>query len=370
MKNILVCCPVYSPHAGGGGQYFPLLVSQLLDLEATDRVIVLTEYHPNKKLYTFENNTHVYRILPQRDTKINKTMSYSIASFFVTYLLFYTAMPVLIAIHKISIIHYTRYLRIPFYAFMSIFKNIFKIKIILDMRTTVESDSAIKNLFGYSSMISNSMGVYNQMTDLGVNQDRNNFVPNPIVFPKKLNPVKVKEIIHDLGVDVKFPYLLFVGQLLERKSILEVIDAFDVFTKDHPNFRLVLVGRNMLGDLIQEKLSKNNNILHIGPVEREKVVALMQNAEMILQPSRVEGIPRVSLEALSLGKKVLLPPCVPEFVPNNELFSIDKVKTSEIAEAINRIHKTDKLPQYDLSVHDPKESKKFLKSVYETTTNN
>ena len=214
------------------------------------------------------------------------------------------------------------------------------------------------------------MGVYNQMTDLGVNQDRNNFVPNPIVFPKKLNPVKVKEIIHDLGVDVKFPYLLFVGQLLERKSILEVIDAFDVFTKDHPNFRLVLVGRNMLGDLIQEKLSKNNNILHIGPVEREKVVALMQNAEMILQPSRVEGIPRVSLEALSLGKKVLLPPCVPEFVPNNELFSIDKVKTSEIAEAINRIHKTDKLPQYDLSVHDPKESKKFLKSVYETTTNN
>ena len=74
MKNILVCCPVYAPHAGGGGQYFPLLVSQLLSFDKTDQVIVLTEYHPAENFYNYENGTHVYRLLPQRDTKINKTI--------------------------------------------------------------------------------------------------------------------------------------------------------------------------------------------------------------------------------------------------------------------------------------------------------
>lgn len=364
MKNILVCCPVYSPHAGGGGQYFPLLVSQLLSFDMTNKIVVLTEYHPNEKFYTFENNTHVYRLLPQRDTKVDKTKIYSIISFFVTYAMFYLLMPVLMMKYKVNIIHYTRYLRIPFYLLMATLKNIFKVKIILDMRTTVESDECITSLFGYSSMISNSMGVFNQMSLLQVPNNKNFFVPNPIKFPERFKANEAASIIHHLGIDDDMPYLLFVGQLLERKSIIEVIDAFNIFVKKYPDFHLVLVGRNMVGELIEEKINKNKNIIHIKPVPREKVVALMQLAEMIVQPSRVEGIPRVSLEALSLGKKVLLPPCVPEFVSKNEIFSIKHVTTSEIVNAMFRIYETNDVPKYDLSVHNPSESLKVLHDVY------
>ena len=367
-KNILVCCPVYSPHAGGGGQYFPLLVSQLLSLDSIKNVIVLTEKHPDKTYYEVEHNAHIYRLLPQRDTKINKTKIYSLISFFITYTLFYLLLPALIARHRIGVIHYTRYLRAPFYFLMSIFKNLFRVKIILDMRTTVESDISIKKLFGFSSMISNSIGVYDQMCKLGVDKEKNFFVPNPIEFPKKLPPEEASKIVKELGVDLNTPYLLFVGQLLERKSIIEVIDAFNVFNTEHQSFKLILVGRNMIGKLIEDRLIENENIKHIQPIERRKVIALMQYSEIILQPSKVEGIPRVSLEALSLGKKVLLPPCVPEFVANNSIFSINKVTSSEIKDAIFRIYKTSKLPEYDLSVHNPAESIKALSIVYKNTS--
>lgn len=276
-------------------------------------------------------------------------------------------MPILMIKYKVRVVHYTRYLRMPFYFLMAIFKNIFKVKVILDMRTTVESDKCITNLFGYSSMISNSMGVFNQMNQLKVPDHKNFFVPNPIIFPKKFKDSEAVSIINKLGIDHKKPYLLFVGQLLERKSIIEVIDAFDIFNKKYPGFHLILVGRNMIGETIDEKLNANKNILHIKPVPREKVVALMQYAEMIVQPSRVEGIPRVSLEALSLDKKVLLPPCVPEFVSKNEIFSIKHITTSEIVNAMFRIYETSDFPQYDLSVHEPSESIKVLNNVYIST---
>lgn len=364
MKNILVCCPVYAPHAGGGGQYFPLLVSQLLSFDKTDQVVVLTEYHPNKKFYKYENGTHVYRLLPQRDTKINKTKIYSVLSFVVTYALLYLLMPILLMKYSVDVIHYTRYLRIPFYTLMAICKKVFRVKVILDMRTTVEANECITNLFGYSSMISNSIGVFNQMTLLGVPDDKHFFVPNPIEFPKRFKHDEAASIIRELGIADDKPYLLFVGQLLERKSIIEVIDAFNIFSARHPDFYLVLVGRNMIGELVEQKINHNEKIRHIKPVVREKVVALMQFCEMIVQPSRAEGIPRVTLEALSLGKKVLLPPCVPEFISNNEIFSIKHVTTSEIVNAMFRIYETNDVPKYDLSVHNPSESLKVLHDVY------
>jgi glycosyltransferase involved in cell wall biosynthesis len=364
MKNILICCPVYEPHAGGGGQYFPLLVKQLLSFKKIRKVVVLTEYHASKNFYSYENDTHVYRLLPQRDTKINKTKLYSIFTFFLTYLIFYTLIPILIIKHRINTIHYTRYLRVPFYFLMLILKNILKVSIILDMRTTVESDGCIKNLFGYSSMISNSKGVFNQMKLLGVPDEKHFFVPNPIEFPKRAKDNKVREILKELGLEEIHPYMLFVGQLLERKSIMEVIEAFKIFLVKNQDFYLVLVGRNMIGGMIENELKRCKNIIHIRPIEREKVTALMQEAEMIIQPSKVEGIPRVTLEALSLGKKVLLPPCVPEFVQDNALFSIQSVSVVEIFNAMKRIADTDQLPIYDLSIHNPENSKKVLLDVY------
>ena len=50
-------------------------------------------------------------------------------------------------------------------------------------------------------------------------------------------------------------------------------------------------------------INKEKNILYIGEKPREITLDFIECSELVLQPSRIEGIPRVSIETLSLQKK-------------------------------------------------------------------
>jgi glycosyltransferase involved in cell wall biosynthesis len=365
-KSILIVCPVFSPHAGGGGQYFPLLAKQLRSFSVVRRVVVLTERHPSRTLFSIEDDILIYRLLPQRDTQESKSLIFSIVTFFWTYLTFYISIPLIIIYHDVGVLHYTRYLRSGFYFLTKLMTFFFKTSIILDMRATVENDVCIKNLFGVNALISNSKAVYLQMKELGVSSKINFFVPNPVILPTPIPSFEAWNRIAIFSHKVKKPYLLFVGQLLDRKAILEVIDAFKKFSLERPEFSLVLAGRNMMGEPLERKIKQIPSVIQLGPISRDDVLALISGSELVLQPSRVEGIPRVSLETLALRKKILLPPCVPELIENNEKFTIPIINSNEIFKAIKRILECDSIPIYDLSVHDPKFSKSVLSKVYES----
>lgn len=190
-------------------------------------------------------------------------------------------------------------------------------------------------------------------------------MPNPVRLPKPLADEDVWRVIATLSQGIKRPYLAFVGQLLKRKSIDEVLDAFAEFGREHTEYQLVLAGRNMMGAPIERKIDQIPNITYLGAVTHEQAIALMQGAEIILQPSRNEGLPRASLEALALGKKVLLPPCVPELIEGNEAFTVAEITSEAIREAIRRILHEPGTPKYDLSRHNPDRSLMRLRTVYE-----
>jgi glycosyltransferase involved in cell wall biosynthesis len=365
-NKVLVVCPVYSPHAGGGGQYFPLVSSQLSSFKNIFNVIVLTERHPLESFHSVENGIDIYRVLPQRDTLENKNKFYYVYSFIWTYILLYILIPYFVIIKRVTIIHYTRYLTRPFYLLTWLMQKILNTKVVLDMRTTVESNSCIEKLFGYDIIISNSLGVFQQMKAIGVDEKKHSLVPNPVNLPKLVG----KGDLEKIAPGVKPPFFLFVGQLLERKSISETLEAFALFQKEFSDFSFIVVGRNMLGNSIENRMGTIKNVSYLGALDRGQVLELMVLSEAVLQPSKVEGIPRVTLEALALGKKVLLPPCVPEFIQDNALFSIQSVSIEEIFKALKRIAKTDQLPTYDLSIHHPENSKKFLLDIYSTLLTN
>lgn len=363
LNNILLCCPVYEPHAGGGGQYFPLLAKHFLSFEKVKEVIVLSEYNKECKLLTKSGNLTIYRILPQRDTMSNKNIIYYIVSFFLTYFIFYSFIPYLIIFKKIKVIHYTRYLRKAFYFLTFLMSKIFKIKIVLDMRTTVENTKFIKNIFGFDLMICNSQAVYNQMSLLGI-ESRKVLVPNPINFPKKIDYNECIPVVKKyLGKNFN-PFLLFVGQLLERKSIFEILDAFKCFHKKNPNVNLVVIGRNMIGKKIYNKINSLKGVIYLDSLPRDLVIKFMIISELVLQPSKFEGIPRVTLEALFLEKKVLLPPCVPEFKNLNPVFQIKECSVNEIKKAMQRILKTTEKCNYNLKIHLPKNIQLILEKIY------
>lgn len=355
-------CPVYSPHAGGGGQYFPLLAAQLTKI-AFGKIFVLTEHHPNKPAIENQARITIFRILPMRDTKESKTKNYSYFSFLWTYIIFYVFVPWFVLFKNVSHVHFTRYYRRVFYLLLFLLKHVFFTKNIMDVRATIEQGKKWRHVFGINCILVNSLAVQSQVNNHAYNKKIVHLVPNPFIKPKKILRAKALSMIKKVSPNVKKPFLLFVGQLLKRKSVYEVLDGFNKISSTHKKYSLVLIGRNMEGIKILKKIKKQSKVFLTGALPRSKTLAFIQEAAVVLQPSKIEGIPRVSLEAFAFRKKILLPPCVPEFRRNIK-FLPKSINSSEIAKTLDTIIKNKKKPFYNLNAHNPKISQNILKKIY------
>lgn len=135
-----------------------------------------------------------------------------------------------------------------------------------------------------------------------------------------VDPAKVT-VVHEGGPGPEFrpapepaagtPYVLHVGSLVARKNVANLVRAFGRVVERDPArpLRLVLAGRG--GDASAEvarlaavpALAGRVDIL--GPVERERLVALYQGAALVAVPSLLEGFGFPVLEAMACGAPVV-----------------------------------------------------------------
>jgi len=122
---------------------------------------------------------------------------------------------------------------------------------------------------------------------------------------------KVSHIL-PVGVDTKLfhppaqrtnasPVVLFAGTLIERKGPQYVLDAAARFPG--ARFRLVGSGRGGFEDTLSRKISDLNlkNASLEGPASQKQMAEIMRASDIFLLPSRLEGIPKVTLEAAATG---------------------------------------------------------------------
>jgi len=97
------------------------------------------------------------------------------------------------------------------------------------------------------------------------------------------------------------PVALFAGTLVERKGPLHVIEAAAQFPG--ATFRLVGESRDGFDALLKQKISELslNNVRLDGPRTQSEMVEIMRTSDLLLLPSRVEGMPKVTLEAAATG---------------------------------------------------------------------
>jgi glycosyltransferase involved in cell wall biosynthesis len=121
---------------------------------------------------------------------------------------------------------------------------------------------------------------------LPVGVDRNLFSAPP----ERANPV---------------PVVLFAGTLIERKGPQYLLDAAARFPE--AMFRLVGGGRQGFEDVLHERMIKSGlkNVTLDGPKTQTQLIEIMRSSDIFLLPSRLEGIPKVTLEAAAAGL-----PCV------------------------------------------------------------
>ncbi len=133
------------------------------------------------------------------------------------------------------------------------------------------------------------------------------------------------------------PVVLFAGTLIERKGPQHVIDAAARFPG--ARFRLVGGGREGYEQVLQQKIMQAGlrNVNLEGPKSQSQMLDIMRDSDIFLLPSRLEGIPKVTLEAAATGL-----PCVvfrdyetPSVVDGVTGFQVETVE--EMMQALDRL---------------------------------
>ncbi len=99
---------------------------------------------------------------------------------------------------------------------------------------------------------------------------------------------------------------IFLGRLMERKGINELLDAFSLLLKTHPNVRLDIVGGGQYMEHVKSRIAElqiNEAVVLHGSVPNGW--SLFYNAHCFVFPSWYEGFSGTLIEASILGMPII-----------------------------------------------------------------
>jgi glycosyltransferase involved in cell wall biosynthesis len=101
--------------------------------------------------------------------------------------------------------------------------------------------------------------------------------------------------------------ILFLGLIGPRKGAFDLIRAFAMVCRDHPQARLIIGGNGQLAEArtLADQLGLGKQVIFPGWVEGEAKAALLRSAAIYVLPSYNEGLPMSVLEAMAAGLAVV-----------------------------------------------------------------
>ncbi|MFW0778341.1 MAG: glycosyltransferase family 4 protein [Rickettsiales bacterium] len=158
----------------------------------------------------------------------------------------------------------------------------------------------------FDAVVPLSEELVSDMKRFGVPEHKTHFIRNG---------VDLKEIDQTLSELEKLPQqesekttktIGFIGQMIPRKGLGDLLDAFDRFYQEHPEYRLQLVGDGSQRKELEEKaasLPSTSAIEFLG--FRSDRLALLSRFNLFVMTSSLEGIPRCMMEAMAVGIPVV-----------------------------------------------------------------
>lgn len=153
---------------------------------------------------------------------------------------------------------------------------------------------------------------------------------------------------HSLDPDLR--YILHLSSDEPRKNVTTLVRAFAAVASEHPDARLLKVGRSQypryrrqLLEMV-EQLELSDRVIFIDHVSEEDLPRFYNAAEMFVLPSLYEGFGLPALEAMACGCPVICsdrPPLSTEVVGDNGAL-IEPTSRSSIASAIMRLLTNDR----------------------------
>lgn len=156
-------------------------------------------------------------------------------------------------------------------------------------------------------MVCVSQGVATQCAG-SIAQDKLVIIPNGIPaaeFSLSVcdRPAELRQILPN----DQTPYFIFVGRLSKQKGILPLMKKVDLLLDEVPDHHMILLGDGPLRSEIQESINESRNATRVHLLGwRPQASPWIAHSRALLLPSRYEGMPNVVLEAMSVGRPVVV----------------------------------------------------------------
>jgi glycosyltransferase involved in cell wall biosynthesis len=176
---------------------------------------------------------------------------------------------------------------------------------------------------------------------IAANCDVYTAVTEYIAHDMELNMGRKAKYILPLGVDCRVfvppsertnatPTVLFVGTVIERKGVQYLLDAAARFPA--AKFRLIGGGRDGYDLALYQKADAMGlrNVVFEGARSQEFIAQALRQSDIFVLPSRLEGLPKVTLEAAATGLPAVVfndyqTPSVVDGVSGFQVTSIDEM---------------------------------------------
>ena len=341
----LIITPLFPPAVGGAATYFGQLASRLAARPQVARLTLLTEQASGLPPREEQGKLTILRLLPQRTSIPTRPFLWHATSYAQTQLWFARHLPGLVREEEIDLIHFhTRYRGRLFQRALAHSR----VPVVADLRDKLSDPAQLAHIS--HRLMCCCEGVRDFAFSGGYPESRLRLIPMAFTPPQPPSIEVVQRIRRDFDIDDR-PYLLFLGDINANKGVLELLPAFAQWHTRHPDVQLLLAGMNRLGSRFLDEMQATPAARYLGSVSHESALALISEAEIVLLPSRSEGLPRVILESLALGRRVLAPPGIPEFEHHIPDYTLPEVSISAIITTLERVWNSPPRPLFPVEAH-------------------
>jgi glycosyltransferase involved in cell wall biosynthesis len=154
-----------------------------------------------------------------------------------------------------------------------------------------------------AGVVAVSQDLVEHVLKLGVDAQKVRLIYNG-VDSTVFRPGSKDEARDQLEVAGDVPLLLFVGNLFPVKGPDVLLSAFATLIAEGVSARLAVIGQGHLRGMLERQsvdLGIEKQTTFIGPLPQEQLARWYRAADLLVLPSRSEGVPNVLLEASACG---------------------------------------------------------------------
>lgn len=155
-----------------------------------------------------------------------------------------------------------------------------------------------------------SKAIYNALVKRKINPENISLIYNAVdVRVENIVSSRVS-ILNKYRLPPNAVLLVAVGRLVWAKGYDDLIAAFQLIVKAHPNLYCLIAGDGNLFTQLSTQINNaglNDRILLLGHVSRNEALSLIKACDIFVMTSKSEGTPMVLLEAASLKKPIIAP---------------------------------------------------------------